>query len=118
MTHPDTTKYKSPLSYPLSTPVEGVDETVETFGQLSRVSPERGPGASEPHPNQGCAIPCVYKCVGCCGCPSSHSGMWAGSPASLSLYRFRGLWGENPHFGRNGENLCKSWGRSRFWVFL
>ena len=25
---------------------------------------------------------------------------------------------KKPHFGRNGENLCKSWGGYRFCVFL
>ena len=31
-----------------------------------RVSPKWSPEASEPHPNLGCSIPYVYKCVVCC----------------------------------------------------
>ena len=43
MAHPNTTKYKTPWSYPLSTPVEGVDDTVDFWSTVG-VSTE--PGAS------------------------------------------------------------------------
>ena len=52
MAHPNTTKYKSPCSYPLSTPVEGVDDTVDfwsTAGGFRRNRGLRGVGTSPKH---------------------------------------------------------------------
>ena len=52
MAHPNTTKYKSPCSYPLSTPVEGVDDTVDfwsTVGGFRRNRGLRGVGTSPKH---------------------------------------------------------------------
>ena len=53
MAHPNTTKYKSPRSYPLSTPVEGVDDTGDF-----RLGFDMGGGfgVSEPHRNLGDVI--------------------------------------------------------------
>ena len=43
MAHPNTTKYKSPCSYPLSTPVEGVDDTVDFRSTVGGFRRNRGP---------------------------------------------------------------------------
>ena len=53
---PNPTKQKDPLSYPLSTLVPAVDGKARVFSSGSRVSPERGSGASEPHQKLGGAI--------------------------------------------------------------
>ena len=52
MAHPNTTEYKIPWSYPLSTPVEGVDDTVDfrsTVGGFRRNRGLRGVGTSPKH---------------------------------------------------------------------
>ena len=56
MTYPNTTKEKSPWSYPLSTPVEGVDDTVDFRSNLRGFDGTGGPGPSEPHQNLGGVI--------------------------------------------------------------
>ena len=60
MAHPNTTKYKSPWSYPLSTPVEGVDDTVDfwsTVGGFRRRRGVRGVGTTPKH--RWCHIICM-----------------------------------------------------------
>ena len=51
MAHPNRTKYKGPWSYPLSTPVEGVDNTVDFRSNLGGFDESGDPRVSEPHQN-------------------------------------------------------------------
>ena len=55
MAQPNTTKYKSPWSYPLSTSVEGVDDTGDFWSNLGGGGFDGGGGfgVSEPHQNLG-----------------------------------------------------------------
>ena len=64
MTYPNTTKEKSPWSYPLSTPVEGVDETADFRSTVGGFDGTGGRGASEPHQKLGGAISYVLECGG------------------------------------------------------
>ena len=65
MAHPNTTKYKSPWSYPLSTPVEGVDDgsLLVNCGE-GGFDGTGGPEASESHQKLGGAISYVLECGG------------------------------------------------------
>ena len=64
MAHPNTTRYKSPWSYPLSTPVKGVDDMVDFWSTVGGFDGTGGFGVSKPHQNIGGAL--IYA-LGCGG---------------------------------------------------
>ena len=92
MTYPNTTKEKSPWSYPLSTPVEGVDDTVDFRSTVGGFRRNRGPrSVGIKLKTRWCTILCVRV-------------WWEVSRANM---RLRGVTGFTPHTYPT-RRLCSS----------